>query len=75
MFGSVATGEGMVIVLSAFKGEDDEEDNRALLIMLAVVLVAVGAGVMTARAIILGTARKTLKLCLARFRRNRVELR
>ena len=30
-------------VFSAFKG-DDEEDNRALLLMLAVVLVAVGAG-------------------------------
>jgi hypothetical protein len=40
-------------VFSAFKG-DDEEDNRALLLMLAVVLVAVGAGVMTARAIIPG---------------------
>jgi hypothetical protein len=31
-------------VFSAFKG-DDEEDDRALLLMLAVVLVAVGAGV------------------------------
>ena len=51
-------------VLSAFKGDDDEEDNRALLIMLAVVLVAVGAGVMTARAIILGTARKASQAVL-----------
>ncbi|HYY30216.1 MAG TPA: hypothetical protein VE860_19895 [Chthoniobacterales bacterium] len=51
-------------VFSAFKGDDDEEDNRALLIMLAVVLVAVGAGVMTARAIILGTARKTSQAVL-----------
>lgn len=51
-------------VVSAFKGDDDEEDNRALLIMLAVVLVAVGAGVMTARAIILGTARKTSQAVL-----------
>ena len=51
-------------VFSAFKGDDDEEDNRALLIMLAVVLVAVGAGMMTARAIILGTARNTSQAVL-----------
>jgi hypothetical protein len=57
--------EAIANVLSAFKGEDDEEDNRALLIMLAVVLVAVGAGVMTARAIILGTARKTSQAMLS----------
>ena len=35
---------------STFKG-DDEEDDRALLLIVAIVLVAVGAGVMTARAI------------------------
>jgi hypothetical protein len=51
-------------VFSAFKG-DDEEDNRALLLMLAVVLVAVGAGVMTARAIILATARKSSQTVLS----------
>jgi hypothetical protein len=51
-------------VFSAFKVDDDEEDNRALLIMLAVVLVAVGAGMMTARAIILGTARNTSQAVL-----------
>jgi hypothetical protein len=51
-------------VFSTFKG-DDEEDNRALLLMLAVVLVAVGAGVMTARAIILATARKSSKTVLS----------
>jgi hypothetical protein len=50
-------------VFSAFKG-DDKEDNRALVLMLAVVLVAVGAGVMTARAIILATARKSSKTVL-----------
>jgi hypothetical protein len=58
-------------VLSAFKGEDDEEDNRALLIMLAVVLVAVGAGVMTARAIILGTARRTSQDVLTEIQAQR----
>jgi hypothetical protein len=51
-------------VFAAFKG-DDEEDNRALLLMLAVVLVAVGAGVMTARAIILATARKSSQTVLS----------
>src|ERR1700737_932170 len=51
-------------VFSAFKG-DDEEDNRALLLMLAVVLVAVGAGVMTARAIIPATARKSSQTVLS----------
>jgi hypothetical protein len=51
-------------VFSAFKG-DDEEDNRALLLMLAVVLVAVGVGVMTARAIILATARKSSQTVLS----------
>ena len=51
-------------VFSVFKG-DDEEDNRALLLMLAVVLVAVGAGVMTARAIILATARKSSQTVLS----------
>ena len=55
-------------VFSAFKADDDEEDNRALLIMLAVVLVAVGAGVMTTRAIILGTARKTSQAVLTDIR-------
>src|SRR3984893_6244287 len=51
-------------VFSAFKG-DNEEDNRALLLMLAVVLVAVGAGGMTARAIILATARKSSQTVLS----------
>ena len=51
-------------VFSAFKG-DDEEDNRAMLLMLAVVLVAVGAGVMTARGIILATARKSSQALLS----------
>ena len=58
-------------VLSAFKGEDDEEDNRALLTMLAVVLAAVGAGVMTARAIILGTARRTSQDVLTEIQAQR----
>jgi hypothetical protein len=58
-------------VLSAFKGEDDEEDNRALLTMLAVVLVAVGAGVMTARAITLGTARRTSQDVLTEIQAQR----
>ncbi|MBV8177130.1 MAG: hypothetical protein JO151_21575 [Verrucomicrobia bacterium] len=58
-------------VFSAFKGDDDEEDNRALLVMLTVVLVAVGAGVMTARAIILGTARKTSQAVLTGLQTQR----
>ena len=58
-------------VLSAFKGGDDEEDNRLLLLMLAVVLVAVGAGVMTARAIILGAARKSSQAVLTDLQTQR----
>jgi hypothetical protein len=58
-------------VFSAFKG-DDEEDNRALLVMLAVVLVAVGAGVMTARAIILATARKSAQTVLSELQTQHV---
>jgi hypothetical protein len=39
--------------------------------MLAVVLVAVGAGVMTARAIILGTARRTSQDVLTEIQAQR----
>jgi hypothetical protein len=51
-------------VFSAFK-DDDEEDIRALVLMLAVVLMAVGAGIMTARAIIWTTARKSSQTVLS----------
>jgi hypothetical protein len=57
-------------VFSAFK-DDDEEDIRALVLMLAVVLMAVGAGIMTARAIILTTARKSSQTVLSELQAQR----